>query len=54
MNSILNSTTLRIEMNAYLEYDPNVDQGQDSLLPCDDPEWSNFTVISPPSSMNLD
>lgn len=31
------------EMNAYLEYDPEVFQGKTILLPCDDPEWSNFT-----------
>ena len=31
------------EMEAYLEYDPNVFQGKTVLLPCDDPEWSNFT-----------
>ncbi len=31
------------EMNAYLEYDPNVFKNQTILLPCDDPEWSNFT-----------
>lgn len=31
------------EMNAYLEYDPNVFRDQVILLPCDDPEWSNFT-----------
>lgn len=31
------------EMNAYLEYDPTVFQGKTVLLPCDDPEWSNFT-----------
>ncbi len=31
------------EMNAYLEYDPNVFRGKTVLLPCDDPEWSNFT-----------
>lgn len=30
------------EMNAYLEYDPNVFRGKTILLPCDDPEWSNF------------
>lgn len=30
-------------MNAYLEYDPNVFRGKTILLPCDDPEWSNFT-----------
>lgn len=31
------------EMNAYLEYDPDVFEGKAILLPCDDPEWSNFT-----------
>jgi len=31
------------EMNAYLEYDENVFQDKIVLLPCDDPEWSNFT-----------
>ena len=31
------------EVNAYLEYDPNVFRGKTVLLPCDDPEWSNFT-----------
>lgn len=31
------------EMNAYLEYSPDVFQGKTILLPCDDPEWSNFT-----------
>jgi hypothetical protein len=31
------------EMNAYLEFDPNVFKGKTVLLPCDDPEWSNFT-----------
>lgn len=30
-------------MNAYLEYDPEVFTGKTILLPCDDPEWSNFT-----------
>lgn len=34
---------IEIEMNAYLEYDPNVFKGKTILLPCDDPEWSNFT-----------
>ena len=33
---------IEIEMNAYLEYDPNVFKGKTILLPCDDPEWSNF------------
>ena len=31
------------EMNAYVEYDPNVFRDKTILLPCDDPEWSNFT-----------
>ena len=31
------------EMNAYLEYDPDVFRDKTILLPCDDPEWSNFT-----------
>jgi hypothetical protein len=31
------------EMNAYLEYDPEVFRDKAILLPCDDPEWSNFT-----------
>ena len=31
------------EINAYLEYDPNTFKGKTVLLPCDDPEWSNFT-----------
>ena len=31
------------EINAYLEYNPEVLRGKTILLPCDDPEWSNFT-----------
>ena len=31
------------EMNAYVEYDPDVFRNKIILLPCDDPEWSNFT-----------
>ena len=31
------------EINAYLEYDPNVFKDKTILLPCDDPELSNFT-----------
>lgn len=31
------------EINAYLDYDPDVFRGKTVLLPCDDPEWSNFT-----------
>lgn len=35
--------TIENEINAYLEYDPDVFRGKVLLLPCDDPEWSNFT-----------
>ena len=31
------------EMNAYVEYNPEVFKNKTILLPCDDPEWSNFT-----------
>jgi hypothetical protein len=31
------------EMNAYLDYDKDVFRDKTILLPCDDPEWSNFT-----------
>ena len=31
------------EVEAYLEYDPDVFKDKTVLLPCDDPEWSNFT-----------
>ncbi|HAP50741.1 MAG TPA: DNA methyltransferase, partial [Porphyromonadaceae bacterium] len=31
------------EINAYLDYAPHVFRGKTVLLPCDDPEWSNFT-----------
>lgn len=31
------------EIAAYLEYNPDVFRGKTILLPCDDPEWSNFT-----------
>ena len=34
---------IQAEINAYLEYDPDVFRGKTVLLPCDDPEWSNFT-----------
>jgi len=30
------------EVNAYLEFDPDVFRDKVILLPCDDPEWSNF------------
>jgi len=31
------------EMNAYIDCNPEVFRGKTVLLPCDDPEWSNFT-----------
>lgn len=31
------------EIMAYLDYNPNTFAGKTILLPCDDPEWSNFT-----------
>lgn len=31
------------EVSAYLEYDKDVFKNKVVLLPCDDPEWSNFT-----------
>ena len=31
------------EINAYLELNPEVFKDKTILLPCDDPEWSNFT-----------
>lgn len=34
---------IEVEMNAYIEYNPNVFRDKTILLPCDDPEWSNFT-----------
>ena len=34
---------IEAEMNAYVEYDSDVFRNKTILLPCDDPEWSNFT-----------
>lgn len=31
------------EMQAYVDYNPDVFRDKTVLLPCDDPEWSNFT-----------
>lgn len=31
------------EINAYIEYNPDTFKDKVVLLPCDDPEWSNFT-----------
>lgn len=34
---------IQYEVNAYIEYNPDVFKDKTILLPCDDPEWSNFT-----------
>ncbi|MBQ7739979.1 MAG: hypothetical protein IJT65_01915 [Eubacterium sp.] len=34
---------IQLEVNAYLEYNPDAFKDKTILLPCDDPEWSNFT-----------
>lgn len=31
------------EINAYLDFNPDVFRNKTILMPCDDPEWSNFT-----------
>ena len=31
------------EINKYIEYNVDVFRNKTVLLPCDDPEWSNFT-----------
>src|ERR1700722_3077449 len=31
------------EITAYLDYNPDVFKSKTVFLPCDDPEWSNFT-----------
>lgn len=31
------------EIQAYIDFNPDVFRGKTVLLPCDDPEWSNFT-----------
>ena len=31
------------EINAYIDFNKDVFKGKSILLPCDDPEWSNFT-----------
>jgi hypothetical protein len=41
------------EINAYLEYNPDVFRGKIILLPCDDPEWSNFTKYFAQNFMNF-
>lgn len=34
---------IEVEMNAYLSFNPDAFRDKTILLPCDDPEWSNFT-----------
>lgn len=34
---------IECEIQAYLDYNPDIFKGKTVLLPCDDPEWSNFT-----------
>ena len=36
---------IQAEVNAYIEYNPEVFKDKTILLPCDDPEWSNFTKL---------
>ncbi|WP_010149405.1 adenine-specific methyltransferase EcoRI family protein [Serinicoccus profundi] len=41
------------EVNAYLEFDPDVFRDKVVLLPCDDPEWSNFAKFFALHFVNL-
>lgn len=41
------------EIATYVEYDPDVFRGKTVLLPCDDPEWSNFTKYFAQNFMSL-
>lgn len=41
------------EINAYIEYNPDVFREKTILLPCDDPEWSNFTRFFAQNFENL-
>lgn len=34
---------IQAEIERYLDYNPDTFRGKTVLLPCDDPEWSNFT-----------
>ena len=36
---------IQAEINAYLDYNADTFRGKTVLLPCDDPEWSNFTLF---------
>ena len=44
---------IEAEMNAYVEYNPDVFRDKTILLPCDDPEWSNFTKFFAQNFENL-
>lgn len=41
------------EIAAYIEYNPDVFRGKTVFLPCDDPEWSNFTKFFAQNFQNL-
>lgn len=41
------------EINGYLEYNPDTFRNKTVLLPCDDPEWSNFTRFFAQNFANL-
>lgn len=41
------------EVNAYLAFNPDIFRGKTVLLPCDDPEWSNFTRYFAQNFRNL-
>lgn len=41
------------EIQAYLDFDPDVFKNKTILLPCDDPEWSNFTRYFVQNFMHL-
>ncbi len=43
LSSSISISHIQKEMNAYLEYNPDVFRGKTVLLPCDEPEWSNIT-----------
>ncbi len=43
MMSSIQYVDIEKEISAYLEYNPDVFRDKTLLLPCDDPEWSNFT-----------
>lgn len=44
---------IQAEINAYIEYNPDVFRDKTILLPCDDPEWSNFTRFFAQNFENL-